>query len=290
MERTFYATVVISDVHLGTAFSKSLEAARFLQSVDCSRLILNGDIIDGWHLRGNARRAWKREHTFFFRVILKMMENRGTEVIYVRGNHDDFLDHLIPVEFANLKVVKDFVHCSHGKRYYVTHGDIFDHVTSHMRWLSKVGDVGYTLLLHANRWYNRYRKARGKPYFSFARVVKQRVKGAVSYISDFEEALVNVARAKQCQGVICGHIHHAEDMWRGGIRYLNSGDWVESLTALVEDEAGEWRIIYHDASAEPEATATLYNEVSIGLEATATRFRDAPAGVETAATAYQPAI
>lgn len=259
MNRTFYPTVVISDVHLGTAFSKTREAAGFLQSVDCDRLILNGDIIDGWHLRNRSWRAWKRHHLLFFRVIMKMMENRGTEVIYVRGNHDDFLDHLIPLHFSNLKVVKDFIHRSHGKRYYVTHGDIFDHVTSHARWLSRLGDTAYTLLLHANRWYNRYRALRGKPYFSFARAVKQKVKTAVSYISGFEEALVNVARAKQCDGVICGHIHHAEDKFYGPVRYLNSGDWVESLTALAEDEAGEWHLLYHDrATAADPAVTTLY--------------------------------
>ncbi|MDR2129698.1 MAG: UDP-2,3-diacylglucosamine diphosphatase [Odoribacteraceae bacterium] len=246
MNRKFYSTVVISDVHLGTSFSKTIEVAEFLKSIDCKRLILNGDIIDGWHLKNKSHKVWKKRHTLFFRVILKMMENHGTEVIYVRGNHDDFLDSLIPVDFFNLKVVKDFIHCSHGKRYYVTHGDVFDSVTSHMRWLSKVGDWGYTLLLHVNKYYNRYRMLRGKPYYSFAQTVKNKVKSAVSYISDFEKALVNLARAKQCQGVICGHIHHAEDKYYGSLHYLNSGDWVESLSALVEDEAGVWSVVYYD--------------------------------------------
>lgn len=245
MNRTYYPTVVVSDIHLGTSFSRSIEASKFLMSVDCDRLILNGDIIDGWRLKKKSHKAWKRKHTLFFRVILKMMENFGTEVVYIRGNHDDFLDHLIPVTFHNVKIVRDFIHQRNGKRYYVTHGDIFDSVTSHMQWLSKLGDVGYTMLLHINKYYNRYRRLRGKPCYSFAQAIKSAVKTAVSYISDYEKALVDLARTKRCQGIICGHIHHAENKRYGDIHYLNSGDWVESMSALVEDESGEWSVVYY---------------------------------------------
>ncbi|MDR0545241.1 MAG: UDP-2,3-diacylglucosamine diphosphatase [Odoribacteraceae bacterium] len=252
MERKYYSTVVISDVHVGTPFSKTREAAEFLKSVDCKRLILNGDIIDWWHIKNKSHRVWKGQHLLFFRVIMKMMENRETEVIYVRGNHDDFIDALAPVEFYNLKVVKDFVHESHGKRYYVTHGDVFDSVTSRVRWLARLGDVGYTLLLYLNKYYNRYRSARGKPYYSFSQAVKDKVKSAVSYISDFEGSLVSLARAKQCQGVICGHIHRPDDKLYGAVRYLNSGDWVESLSALVEDEEGAWQVVYYEGGASEE--------------------------------------
>ena len=122
-------------------------------------------------------------------------------------------------------------------------------MTSRVRWLARLGDVGYTLLLHVNKYYNRYRHARGKPYYSFAQTVKDKVKSAVSYISSFEEALVNLARAKQCQGVICGHIHRAGEKFIGPVHYLNSGDWVESLSALVEDEAGRWSVVFHDQVA-----------------------------------------
>jgi UDP-2,3-diacylglucosamine pyrophosphatase LpxH len=223
-----------------------MEASRFLMSIDCDRLILNGDVIDGWHLKKKSNKTWKKKHTLFFRVILKMMENFGTEVVYVRGNHDDFLDPLLPVTFHNVKIVKDFVHQRGERRYYVTHGDIFDSVTSHMRWLSKLGDVGYTLLLHINKYYNRYRRLRGKPYFSFAQAIKSRVKSAVSYLSDYEQSLVDLARTKRCHGIICGHIHHAEDKRYDDIHYLNSGDWVESMTALVESESGEWKIFYYN--------------------------------------------
>jgi UDP-2,3-diacylglucosamine pyrophosphatase LpxH len=214
-------------------------------SIDCDRLILNGDIIDGWQLQKKSHKTWKKKHTLFFRVILKMMENFGTEVVYVRGNHDDFLDHLTPVTFHNLKIVKDFVHQRGETRYYVTHGDVFDSVTSHIQWLSKLGDVGYTLLLHINKYYNRYRKMRGKSYYSFAQAIKNKVKSAVSYISDYEKSLVDLARVKRCQGIICGHIHRAENKRYAEIHYLNSGDWVESMTALVENEKGEWSIVYY---------------------------------------------
>ena len=175
-----------------------------------------------------------------------MMENFGTEVIYVCGNHDDFLDNLAPINFFNFKIVRDFIHECNGKRYFVTHGDIFDNITSNMKWLSKLGDVGYTLLLHINKWYNQYRVMRGKTYYSFAQEVKQKVKSAVSYISDFEELLVDLAKTKHCDGIICGHIHHPENKYYGDIHYLNSGDWIDSLSAVVEDEHGNWSVIHYD--------------------------------------------
>ncbi|MDR0566909.1 MAG: UDP-2,3-diacylglucosamine diphosphatase [Prevotellaceae bacterium] len=245
MSRAYYPTVVISDIHLGTSFSRSVEVSHFLMSIDCDRLILNGDIIDGWRLKKKSYKVWKRKHTLFFRVILKMMENFGTEVVYVRGNHDDFLDPLIPITFHNVKIVKDFVHRRNGVSYYVTHGDVFDKVTSRIRWLSKLGDVGYTMLLHINKYYNRYRRLRGKPYYSFAQAIKSKVKTAVSYISDYETALVDLARTKRCRGIICGHIHRPENKQCGDIHYLNSGDWVESMSALVENEQGEWSVVYY---------------------------------------------
>ena len=124
--RTYYPTVVLSDIHLGTQHSKTEEVTRFLKSINCDRLILNGDIIDGWHLQKSGLSKWKAKHTDFFKVIMKMMENFGTQVIYVRGNHDDFLDNLAPLNFYNIQIVKDCIYESHGRRYYVTHGDIFD--------------------------------------------------------------------------------------------------------------------------------------------------------------------
>lgn len=174
-----------------------------------------------------------------------MMEKHGTEIIYVRGNHDDFLDNLAPLQFANLTITKDYILESNGKHYFVTHGDVFDKVTTSMKWLAKLGDIGYTLLLWLNSQYNRYRVRKGKPYYSLSQAIKQKVKSAVSYISVFENVLVDFAKNRQCEGVICGHIHHPENRMIDQIHYLNSGDWVETMSALTEDENGEWKVIYY---------------------------------------------
>lgn len=246
--RKHYRTIVLSDIHLGTVHSKVNEVSQFLKRVDCDRLILNGDIIDGWHIRKNGSKRWQPAHTQFFKILMKMMENSHTEIIYVVGNHDDFLDALIPLRLGNITVVRDYMLESNGKQYFVTHGDVFDRVTSQMKWLASLGDTGYTFLLWFNGWYNRYRRAVGKPYNSLSRRIKQRVKTAVSYISDFEQTLVEFAQSKKCHGVICGHIHHPENRYYGDIHYLNSGDWVETMSALAEDEKGNWHVLYYAAS------------------------------------------
>ena len=243
----FYPTIVISDVHLGTEHSKTRELAEFLRTVNCNTLIMNGDIIDGWHLQKGGK--WKKEHTDFFKIIMKMMENHNTKVIYVRGNHDDFIDLLAPFEFANLSIVKEYIHEKNGKRYYVVHGDVFDSVTSKMVWLAKLGDIGYTLLLWVNRIYNIYRSKRGMPYFSLSQSIKQKVKSAVSYISDYEQELVALARVRHADGIICGHIHQPDDRVIDGIHYLNSGDWVETMSALLEHEDGSWEVYMHKDEA-----------------------------------------
>ena len=155
--RKYYPTIVLSDIHLGSEHSRTEEVTRFLKHVDCDRLILNGDIIDGWQLKKSGKR-WKQKHTDFFKVLMKMKEKRGTEIIYVVGNHDDFLDSLAPFKFSNISIVKDYLlKTRQGKRYFVTHGDIFDTVTTHMRWLAMLGDVGYTFLLWLNKVYNHRR-------------------------------------------------------------------------------------------------------------------------------------
>ena len=243
IKKSHFKTIVLSDIHLGTKNSKAKEVVRFLKTNSCNKLILNGDIIDGWQLRKGG--VWKKKHTRFFRVVLKMMEKDKTEVIYVRGNHDDFLDNILPFIFGSMSIVRDFIYSSNGKKYYVVHGDIFDSITTHFRWLAKLGDVGYTFLLWINKWYNNYRLRKGLPYYSISQAVKQKVKGAVSYISDYEQELVKIARTKNCDGVICGHIHHPAMTMYGDILYMNSGDWVESLTALVEHFDGKWEIVYY---------------------------------------------
>lgn len=243
-----YRTIVLSDVHLGSKWSKTKEASRFLKKNSCETLILCGDIIDGWAILRGKKAKWKRRHTNFMKAILDI--SHDTRVVYVRGNHDDFLDRIIPVDFLNISLVRDFVYESGGRRYFVLHGDAFDSVTSRMSWLAKLGDVGYSFLLWFNSVYNRRRILKGLPYYSIARAIKKKVKASVSYISDFEEHVAEIARRKECNGVICGHIHHPEIRDIDGILYLNSGDWIESLSALTEDHDGNWRI--YRAEEEPE--------------------------------------
>lgn len=242
IERLKVSTIVISDVHLGSGHSKVEELTRFLKSVDCDKLILNGDIIDGWKLQRNPFEKWKKSYTDLIKVIMKMMENHHTQVIYVRGNHDDFLDKLVPFVLPNISIVSDYIHISHGKRYYVAHGDIFDTVTSHMIWLAKLGDYGYTFLLWLNKVLNKRRRQSGKPYYSFSQKIKHKVKSAVSYISDFEKELSKIAATRHFDGIICGHIHQPANCWYDKIHYLNSGDWVESLSALIEYSDGKWEV------------------------------------------------
>lgn len=238
-----FKTIVISDVHLGTKASKAKELVRFLKTNTSDKLILNGDIIDGWRLKKNGK--WKKKHTRFFKVLMKMIDKFNTEVIYLRGNHDDFLDNMMPLTIGNLSIQKDYIHRSNGKNYYVIHGDVFDTITSNLKWLAKLGDIGYTFLLWLNKVYNKRRIKKGLPYYSLSQDIKQRVKTAVSYISSFEQELVKLAKSRNCQGVICGHIHHPDIQQYGEITYLNSGDWVESLSALVEHQNGKWEILYY---------------------------------------------
>lgn len=235
-----FKTIVISDVHLGSRWSKAKEVTRFLKDNTCETLILCGDIIDGWSLRRGQSGKWRKRHSNFIKLLLDLQYT--TEIIYVRGNHDDFLDRIIPLQFQNIQIVKDYIYCSNNKRYFVLHGDVFDTVTTRFSWLAHLGDIGYTFLLWFNKYYNYRRIKKGLPYYSLAREVKEKIKVSVSYISDFEKHLVKVAHDNKCTGVICGHIHHPDIMNYEEILYLNSGDWVESLSALTEDFEGNWNI------------------------------------------------
>ncbi len=257
-EQTKYKTIVISDVHLGSKWSATKEATRFIKQNSCETLILCGDIIDGWAILRGKSQKWKRRHTNFVAAILEIATT--TKVIYVRGNHDDFLERLIPLEFLNISVVEDMIYESFGKKYYVLHGDIFDNITSHWGWLAKLGDVGYSMLLWYNKFHNRNRIRKGLPYESIASKVKNKVKASVSYISDYEGKITTLAQSRGCQGVICGHIHHPEISDMNGVQYLNSGDWVESLSALTEDHEGKWELHFHEKPSELATSSTETKE------------------------------
>ncbi len=241
MSKLHVRSVILSDIHLGTPHSKAEEVTHFLKHVRCDRLILNGDIIDGWRLqRGDP---WTKAHTRFVRRVLTMIQKRDTEVVYLRGNHDDFLGRLLPMQFEHLSLVEDHILATARGRYLVLHGDVFDGVVKNMVFLAHLGDMGYALLLRLNRTYNWFRRLRGKEYFSLSQAIKARVKQAVSFIGKFEDQVAALARERGCVGVICGHIHTPADKMIGDIHYLNSGDWVESLTAILEHHDGRFELI-----------------------------------------------
>ena len=250
LKKNHYKTIIISDVHLGTKGSKARELVRFLKTNTCDKLILNGDIVDGWQLKRSGK--WKKKHTRFFRVVIKMIEKTKTEVIYIRGNHDDFLDNIMPLSIGSLSITKEYELMSGGKKFWVIHGDIFDTITTNLGWLARLGDIGYTLLLWLNKVYNNYRAKKGLPFYSLSKNIKQKVKTAVSFISDFENELVRLAKSRGYDGIICGHIHHPAITRHQDIIYMNSGDWVESLTALTEDYLGNWNIVYYANLLEEE--------------------------------------
>lgn len=241
MSKLHVRTVILSDIHLGTPHSKAEEATRFLKHVRCDRLILNGDIIDGWRLRRGD--PWTKAHTKFVRRVLTMIQKRDTEVVYLRGNHDDFIGRLLPMQFEHLRLVEDHILETASGRYLVLHGDVFDGVVENMVFLAHLGDMGYALLLRLNRAYNWFRRLRGKEYFSLSQAIKARVKQAVSFIGNFEDQVTALARERGCVGVICGHIHTPADKMIGDIHYLNSGDWVESLTGIIEHHDGRFELI-----------------------------------------------
>jgi len=236
-----YKTIILSDVHLGTEDCKIDEVNHFLKHTHCEKLVLNGDIIDGWSLARHG--GWNEKHTRFIRLVLKKLEKRNTEVIYLRGNHDDILTRFLPLFFGKLRIVNEYIHEGAKGSYLVVHGDGFDAVTMNHKWLAILGDIGYQSLLKLNRVYNKYRAWRGKEYFSLSKAIKARVKSAVSFVGKYEEQLQSFAEKRNCTGIICGHIHTPDNKMIGDTHYLNSGDWVESLTALVEYDDGRFEII-----------------------------------------------
>jgi len=253
-------TVWISDLHLGTPGCQAKALLDFLREVQCDTLYLVGDIIDGWQLRRTW--YWPQAHNDVVQKLLRKAR-KGTRVVFVPGNHDEFARRYVTHTFGGIEVVDDCMHVTaDGRRLWITHGDLFDGVIQCAKWLAYVGDAAYEFTLKVNRWFNRARARLGLPYWSLSRYLKHKVKRAVSYIDDFEAAVAREARRRGADGVVCGHIHHAEMRDIDGILYCNDGDWVESLTALVEHDDGRLEII--DCSAQA-ATATV-REQAIATE------------------------
>jgi UDP-2,3-diacylglucosamine pyrophosphatase LpxH len=231
----------ISDIHLGTRGCQAQMLLEFIRALDCDTLYLVGDIIDGWKLKSGW--CWPQSHNDVVQKILRLAR-RGVEVVYVPGNHDDRVRDFCGVHFGGVRVVRDAIHkAADGRRYLVIHGDQFDGVVTHARWLAFAGDWGYRALLALNTGLNRWRGRLGRKPWSLSAFVKVRVKNALQFIENFEAALAGEARRRGVDGVICGHIHKAEMRDIDGVRYINDGDWVESCTAVVERFDGTFEIV-----------------------------------------------
>lgn len=240
-------TVWISDIHLGTAGCQAHALLDFLRRVDCQTMYLVGDIIDGWQLR--KAWYWPQSHNDVVQKILRKARG-GTRVVYVPGNHDEFARRYVAHTFGGVEVQEDCLHeTADGRTLWVTHGDLFDAVVQCARWLAYLGDSAYEAALHANRLLNAARARMGLPYWSLSRFLKLKVKRAVSYVGDFEAAVAREARKRGAHGVVCGHIHHAEMRMIDGTLYCNDGDWVESLTALVEHSDGRLELLDFSTAA-----------------------------------------
>ena len=260
-QRLRVRTVFISDLHLGTPGCQAHALLDFLRDVECETLYLVGDIVDGWQLRRTW--YWPQAHND---VVQKLMRKarKGTRVVFVPGNHDEFARRYVAHNFGGIDVVEDCMHVTaDGRRLWVTHGDYFDGVVQCARWLAHLGDAAYEFTLKVNRFLNVARARLGLPYWSLSRYLKFKVKRAVSYVNDFEVAVAREARKRGADGVVCGHIHHAEIRMVEGVLYCNDGDWVESLTALVEHHDGRLEIIDRTAQAAMPATNAAHRPAAM---------------------------
>ncbi|MBA4708087.1 UDP-2,3-diacylglucosamine diphosphatase [Aquitalea aquatica] len=247
-----YRAIWISDVHLGTSGCRADHLLDFLKHNESDHLYLVGDIVDGWQLKKSW--YWKQSHNDVVQKVLRKAR-KGCQVVYVPGNHDEAARHYVGLDFGGIAIRREAEHTTaDGKRLLIIHGDEFDGVIQHIKWLAYVGDSLYTVILELNRGFNWLRKQLGMPYWSLSQYLKHKVKNAVNFISDFEKILAGEARRRDYDGVICGHIHKAEVRDIDGILYGNSGDWVESLSALVEHADGRLEVVYWtelQSAAEP---------------------------------------
>ena len=234
-------TAFISDLHLGSRGCQADILLDFIRALDCETLYLVGDIVDGWKLRRGWR--WPQSHSDVVQKLLRLAR-KGVRVVYIPGNHDDRLRDFCGVHFGGVVVARDAVHeAADGRRYLVTHGDEFDGIVNQAKWLAYLGDRAYAALIRLNTRWNAFRRRLGLGYWSLSAFLKAKVKNAVQFIDDYERAVADEARRRGVDGVICGHIHHAEMREIDGVLYINDGDWVESCTAVVEHHDGRLEII-----------------------------------------------
>lgn len=234
-------TLFISDVHLGTSGCQAHQLLDFLRDYEADTIYLVGDIIDGWRLKKGW--YWPQLHNDVLQKLMRKVR-KGARIIFIPGNHDEFLRDYAGTTFGSIEIHERYVHeAVDGTKLLVVHGDLFDVVVVHARWLAHLGDWAYETALIINTAISFFRRKLGLPYWSLSAWAKNKVKTAVNFIGDFETCLANEARREGAQGVICGHIHHAAIRDIGGIRYINTGDWVESCTAVAEHHDGRFELI-----------------------------------------------
>jgi UDP-2,3-diacylglucosamine pyrophosphatase LpxH len=236
-----YRAIFISDIHLGTRGCKADFLLDFLRETESDHLYLVGDIVDGWRLRRGW--YWPQAHNDVVQKLLRKAR-KGTDVVYIPGNHDEFARAYTDSDFGHVRLVPDAIHeTADGRRLLVLHGDEFDGVVLYAKWLALLGDWAYSVALWLNHWFNQGRRMLGMPYWSLSKYLKHKVKNAVSFIAKYESAMAQEAKRRGVDGVVCGHIHHAEIRDIDGILYCNDGDWVESCTAIVEHPDGRLEIV-----------------------------------------------
>ena len=254
-EPVIYRTLFLSDIHLGTRGCQAELLLDFLRHNDAETIYLIGDIVDGWRLKSGW--YWPQAHNDVLQKLLRKVR-KGARMIYVPGNHDEFARDYIGMVFGGVEVADHAYHMTADKkRLLIVHGDQFDIVVQHARWLAWLGDWAYTLALWLNLWFNKIRRRLGFPYWSFSAWAKLEVKNAVNFIGAFETALAEAARRHQANGVVCGHIHHAVIRDIDGITYINTGDFVESCTAVAEHEDGRLEVLCWQMTAEEQRIAAI---------------------------------
>jgi UDP-2,3-diacylglucosamine pyrophosphatase LpxH len=236
-----YRTIFLSDIHLGSKAAKADYLLDFLRHHEAETIVLVGDIVDGWRLKKSW--YWPQDCNDVVQKLLRKAR-KGTRIIYIPGNHDEFLRDFPGVHFGGIEVARKMVHeAADGRRYLVLHGDEFDVVVRHARFIAHLGDWAYDAAISINWALNIVRRRIGMPYWSFSAWAKNRVKQAVNFIGEFQRVVVDEARRHDVDGIVCGHIHHAVIEEMDGITYINTGDWVESCTAVVETFDGEMKLV-----------------------------------------------
>lgn len=248
IKKHHYKTIWLSDIHLGSIACKAENLLRFLNDVKADNIYLVGDIIDGWALKRKMSPI-PQDHLNVIRSFLSKAK-KGANVFYVVGNHDEFIREFydfFPIEFGNITIANEFEYTTtSGERILIVHGDLYDCITQLHRWVAVLGDLGYTILVHINHWFNVIRQKIGYPYWSISNYAKQKIKKSIEFINNFENVIVLESKRRGFDGVICGHIHTPTIKQKSEVTYYNTGDWVENCTFLVEHFDGGIELIAYE--------------------------------------------